>query len=59
MNLMHENLQVTDGVYGIFSSVAVQYKIRILGNSTNDEVNQKEVLKIIEVLLANPNTTKR
>lgn len=45
---MHENLQVTDGVYGIFSNVDVQKSIANLGKSSYS--NSLEIKEIIEVL---------
>lgn len=51
MNLMHENLQVTDGVYGIFSKIDINRKITALGNDANNGYTKKEVVKLIEEAL--------
>lgn len=34
-NLMHSNLSIPDGVYGILSETDVQAQIRILGNKVD------------------------
>lgn len=49
MNLMHENLQVTDGVYGIFSSVDIKTRISRLGNENGEGgVNNVELISLLE-----------
>ena len=45
-NLMHENLTITDGVYGILSENDVRKQIGALGNNikNNDEVQELRLL---------------
>jgi len=37
MNLMHSNLSITDGVYGVLSTLEVSKRILELGNHTSIE----------------------
>jgi hypothetical protein len=48
MNLMYENLQVTDGVYGIFSKIDVGNRIIRLGHQSNNSPTSKE--EIVDTL---------
>ncbi|MBN2502490.1 MAG: hypothetical protein JXB38_17030 [Anaerolineales bacterium] len=52
MNLMHENLQVTDGVYGIFSNTDIQKKIAGLGRNESS-IDQDEIVRVLEQMLVN------
>ncbi len=56
MNKMHENLQVTNGVYGIFSNLDVQEKVLNLSRPKQDEPNYKELFEKIEMILSNLNS---
>lgn len=51
MNLMHENLQVTDGVYGIFSNVDVQMKIAGLENNSSGIKSNDEIISMLNKLV--------
>jgi integrase len=54
MNLMHENLQVTDGVYGIFSNLDLHKIITGLGKtSSQTNMNKQELILILEQTLIN------
>lgn len=56
MNLMHENFQVTDGVYWIFSNVDVQRRITGLGKNIGKQKYEKEdIIKYIEELIKTSN----
>ena len=52
-NLMHANLSITDGVYGILSDKDVQENIRSLGKVQNtiQSNGQEEVILFLEQLL--------
>jgi hypothetical protein len=45
---MYENLQVTDGVYGIFSKIDVGNRIIRLGHQSNNSPTSKE--EIVDTL---------
>lgn len=51
MNLMHENLQVMDGVYGIFSGVDIQKRINNLGKE-NSKVDKDLIMDEIITLIS-------
>lgn len=52
MNLMHENLQVTDGVYGIFSSIDVRQRIIDFGkNVPKTKAKKDEIIGVLEDML--------
>lgn len=48
-NLMHANLSVTDGVYGILSETDVREQINTLGNRITQEDNE-DIIMLIELL---------
>ena len=48
-NLMHANLSITDGIYGILSETDVREQINTLGNRTAQEDN-KEISMLIELV---------
>ena len=50
-NLMHANLSVTDGVYGILSEIDVRQQISMLGRMTTT-ANEDELYDVLEMLLA-------
>ena len=50
-NLMHENLTITDGVYGILSDSDVRKRIAELGNRINLQ-GQEELKVLISNLLS-------
>ncbi len=60
-NLMHSNISITDGVYGVLSDGDVREQIVTLGQRVNaGEVgNLEEIIPILEVLLANLKEKKR
>lgn len=51
MNLMHKNLQVTDGVYGIFSKIDIQIKIAGLSKKLNNQLGKEEIIKSLEKVI--------
>ena len=52
-NLMHSNLSITDGIYGILSSQDVGDAIKNLGNkASNGSLSNAETIEKIESLLA-------
>jgi integrase len=52
-NLMHANLSITDGVYGVLSSQDVGERISMLGvnNSSSSATNNKDLIASLESLL--------
>jgi hypothetical protein len=48
MNLMHENLQVTDGIYAILSDNEIKERINHL--SKNEQTEEKTIMKIEQLL---------
>ena len=50
-NLMHSNLSITDGVYGMLSDTDIQKQISSLGKKTTSGGNKEEKLKLIQQLL--------
>ena len=52
-NLMHANLSITDGVYGILSQMDVREQISVLGKTVDIEnkVDFEELLSITKKLL--------
>jgi site-specific recombinase XerC len=52
-NLMHENLSITDGVYGILSESDVRQQIATLGNSVANSEDVQELRLLVSRLLAN------
>ena len=51
-NLMHTNLSVTDGVYGILSEADVRGQIESLGKRiTSDAQNTNAIIPLLEQLL--------
>ena len=52
MNLMHENLQVPDGVYGIFSNIDVQKRITTLSErETTNIITESELRGLLEKII--------
>lgn len=46
---MHENLQVTDGVYGIFSNIGVQRRMIRLGtNTSTNKIPNDTIIDVLE-----------
>jgi len=60
-NLMHSNISITDGTYGILSETDVRSQIVELGQSVNDgEIeNLEEIVPVLEMLLSNLKRKKR
>ena len=50
-NLMHANLSVTDGVYGIHSDLDVKQQIAALGKSVASAQNKAELIDLLKKLL--------
>ena len=50
-NLMHKNLTVTDGVYGILSGLDVKEQIAALGKSVSSGVDKTELVDLLKKLL--------
>jgi site-specific recombinase XerC len=50
-NLMHKNLSVTDGVYGVLSTLDVQKQIATIGNSVAKSSNSNELLILLKRVL--------
>jgi hypothetical protein len=44
---MHENLQITNGVYRIFSTIDIKNRIRQLGSSKN-VLDEKDLIMLLE-----------
>jgi hypothetical protein len=58
-NLMHENLSITDGVYGILSETDVRQQIadlgRIMGEGENQDINTLiNAVKHLEEMVGHP-----
>jgi len=51
-NLMHANLSVTDGVYGILSETDVRKQMAMLGDFAKSNVNDDDIFELLESLLA-------
>jgi integrase len=52
-NLMHANLSVTDGVYGILSDFDVKKQISALGKDLEKSTNKKELVDLLRKILEN------
>ena len=52
MNLMHANLSITDGVYGILSDTTVQKEIAALGSNPGGSPETEKIITQLEQLLA-------
>jgi len=50
-NLMHSNLSITDGVYGILSDMDIQKQIVSLGNTTLQGENKEKLVNLINELI--------
>jgi hypothetical protein len=50
-NLMHSNLSITDGVYGILSVTDIQNQIASLGSTAISGENKKELESLISELI--------
>ena len=50
-NLMHSNISITDGVYGILSDTDIQKQIASLGNTTALGESKEELENLIKQLL--------
>jgi hypothetical protein len=50
-NLMHENLSITDGVYGIFSQTDVRQQIAMLGSGVENNEDAQELRSAVSRLL--------
>lgn len=50
-NLMHKNLSVTDGVYGILSDLDVKEQIANLGKAIADSDNRDELIELLKQVL--------
>jgi hypothetical protein len=48
MNLMHNSLQITDGIYGIFSSHDIKSRILKMGSNENQWNSEVNVIRILE-----------
>ena len=51
-NLMHKNLSITDGVYGILSDLDVKEQIALLGKSVSTASNKTELLDMLKKLIS-------
>ncbi len=51
-NLMHENLSITDGVYGTLSETDVRQQIAPLGNGVANSEDVQELRLLVSRLLA-------
>ncbi|MCJ7433616.1 MAG: hypothetical protein MUO77_09030 [Anaerolineales bacterium] len=52
-NLMHSNLSITDGVYGILSDLDVKDQISALGKGTIKSENNIELINLLKQLAEN------
>ena len=54
-NLMHSNLNITDGIYGMLSDDDIQQRIDNIGKVTNGESDQskEEIKKLLMKMIAN------
>ena len=54
-NLMHSNLNITDGIYGMLSDDDIQQRIDNIGKVTDGENNQsiEEIKKQLMKIIAN------
>jgi len=50
-NLMHENLSITDGVYGVLSEMVVRQQIATLGNGVANREDVQEPRSLVSRLL--------
>jgi hypothetical protein len=50
-NLMHDNLSITDGVYGVLSGMEVKGEIANLGKGLMANSNQKELIEILRQII--------
>lgn len=50
-NLMHENLSITDGVYGVLSETDVRQQIATLGNGVANSKDVQELRSLVRRLL--------
>jgi integrase len=50
-NLTHENLSITDGVYGVLSETDVRQQIATLGNGTANSEDAQELRSLVGRLL--------
>ena len=50
-NLVHENLSITDGLYGILSDLDIREQITMLGKNVAGSRNKKDLVVILEQLL--------
>ena len=50
-NLMHSNLSITDGVYGILSDTDIQKQIASLGNMTIKGESKEELISLLKQIL--------
>ncbi len=50
-NLMHENLSIADGVYGILSETDVRQQIATLGNGAANSEDVQELKSLVSRLL--------
>jgi len=50
-NLMHSNLSITDGVYGILSETDIQEQILSLGKTITQGENKEEIVALLKQLL--------
>ena len=58
-NLMHENLTITDGVYGILSEKDVREQIATLGNDETNNNDVQELRLLVTRLLAKLEITSK
>jgi hypothetical protein len=50
-NLMHENLSITDGVYGVLSETDARQQIATLGNGAANSEDVQELRSLVSRLL--------
>jgi site-specific recombinase XerC len=50
-NLMHKNLRVIDGVYGILSDLDVKEQMAMLGTNLAGNLNKQELVLMLKKLL--------
>jgi hypothetical protein len=52
-NLMHKNLSITDGVYGILPTIDIREQITLLGKKVDDKNPDSldELLKVTKLLI--------
>jgi len=58
-NLMHENLSITDGVYGVLSETDVRQQIATLGNGVANSEDVQELRSLVSRLLARLETISK